>query len=140
MKCSFIYNRKGFRVKEAGKIRKWLSKVIRSEKRTPGEITFVFMDDRSLLKMNREFLKHDYFTDIITFDYTEGKTLNAEIFISVDRVKDNAADLGLSFESELRRVMVHGVLHLCGYKDKSAPQKRKMRKAEDNALLLFNAC
>lgn len=87
--------------------------------------------------MNKQFLDHDYFTDIITFDYSEGKTISGELYISADRVKDNAGKFKAGFEQELYRVMIHGVLHLCGYKDKTADDQRKMRHKEDQKLKML---
>lgn len=95
------------------------------------------MSDESLLEINREYLKHNTYTDIITFNYNEGKNIAGDIFISVDRVKENAQKFEVKFEEELHRVMIHGVLHLCGYKDKSKTDSGLMRKKENNALLLF---
>jgi rRNA maturation RNase YbeY len=115
---------------------KWLTKSIRAEKHSPGEISFVFCSDKYLLKINRTYLKHDYYTDIITFDYCENKTVSGDIFISIDRVKDNAHHYKVSFENELYRVMIHGVLHLCGYGDKSTAAAKRMRQKEDYYLSL----
>ncbi|HLP11994.1 MAG TPA: rRNA maturation RNase YbeY [Flavobacteriales bacterium] len=115
---------------------RWLTKSIRSEKHNPGEISFIFCSDKYLLKMNREHLNHDYYTDIITFDYCENKTVSGDIFISIDRVKDNAKKYGVTIKHELYRVMIHGILHLCGYGDKSAAKARIMRQKEDYYLSL----
>lgn len=103
-----------------------------------GDINFIFCDDDYLLKINKEYLDHDTLTDIITFDYSVGNELHADIFISEERVRDNAADFKVSFDEELMRVMAHGVLHLCGYKDKLSEEEKIMRKKEDEKILMFH--
>lgn len=137
MPFTFQNNKADFKLKQPLKLKAWLSKIILSEKKKEGKISYVFVSDEDLLKINREFLKHDTYTDIITFDYAEEKQLHAEIFISIDRVRENAEKLKIEFDSELRRVMVHGVLHLCGYKDKKKADKELMRKKESAALKRF---
>ena len=117
---------------------RWLREVALEEGFTLGEIAIVFCSDAYLLGINRQFLGHDYYTDIITFDYSEGKTLNGDLMISVDSVRDNAAEFGTDFEQELRRVMVHGILHLAGYDDHSDGEKRTMRQKEDYYLCKRN--
>ncbi len=119
-------------------ISNWLSQVILSEKKKEGEINYIFCDDEYLLKINLEYLNHDTLTDIISFDYTVGNEINGDIFISVERVQDNANDFEVSFEDELRRVLVHGVLHYCGYKDKSEEDEVLMRAKEDEKLAMFH--
>ena len=119
-------------------ISNWLSQVILSEKKKEGEINYIFCDDEYLLKINLEYLNHDTLTDIISFDYTVGNEINGDIFISVERVQDNANDFEVSFEDELRRVLVHGVLHYCGYKDKSEQDEVLMRAKEDEKLAMFH--
>ena len=109
----------------------WLEELIRNEGKKPGNINYIFCDDEYLLKVNQDFLQHDYYTDIITFDSVKGKTINGEIFVSLQRVKDNATTLSKFYEEELRRVLAHGVLHLCGYKDKSPEDEQLMRQKED---------
>jgi rRNA maturation RNase YbeY len=118
-------------------IRKWIFLCIKKENKTPGEISFNFCSDRHLLKMNKKYLKHNFYTDIITFDFSENNLISGDIYISKDRVKENAAELNHTFHVELRRVMIHGVLHLCGHKDKSKADKEKMRKKEDQCLSLL---
>ena len=118
------------------KITHWLNQVIEKEGFKPGEINYIFCDDPCLLEKNIEYLNHDTFTDIISFDYTENKIISGDIFISVDRVKENATDFASIFEDELMRVMVHGILHFCGYKDKSLKEKEQMRAKEDYYLSL----
>ena len=108
-----------FQLKDKQSITKWLKDAISTENKELGEINYIFCDDQYLLKKNQEYLQHDTFTDIITFDYTEENRLSADIFISIERVKENAITFAVPFETELRRVIIHGVLHLMGYKDKS---------------------
>ena len=117
----------------------WIKNVISKEGFDCGEINYIFCDDDYLLKLNIEFLDHDTLTDIISFDYTMGNLISGDIYISIPRVKENADLFNTSFENELHRVIIHGVLHYCGYKDKSNEQKLIMRRKEDeylNALII----
>jgi rRNA maturation RNase YbeY len=116
----------------------WLKKVIESEEMTLGDINYIFCDDDYLLKVNQEYLKHDTYTDIITFDYCERKYLHGDIYISVERVADNAVTYNVDFSNELLRVMAHGLLHLCGYKDKTKNDKHQMRSKEDEKISMFH--
>lgn len=116
----------------------WIQAVIDLEKFELGELSYTFLSDEDLHKLNVEYLNHDTLTDIISFDYTVGKVIQGEIFISLDRVKENASDFKVSFENELSRVMIHGVLHYCGYKDKSEADKLLMRSKEDFYLRLLH--
>ncbi|MFY0482479.1 rRNA maturation RNase YbeY [Flavobacterium sp. PLA-1-15] len=116
----------------------WLSNVILSENKKEGEINYIFCDDEYLHKINVEYLQHDTLTDIISFDYSVGNELNGDIFVSVERVEDNAKDFNVSFEEELRRVLVHGVLHYCGFKDKSESDEALMRQKEEEKMKLFH--
>ena len=116
----------------------WISKVCSSENHEFGDISLIFCSDEYLLDMNRTHLDHDYYTDIITFDYTENQIVSGDLFISIDRVRDNATDFNVSFEHELHRVIIHGVLHLCGYKDKSDDEEKLMRTKENNALSMIS--
>jgi len=109
----------------------WVEKLILNEEKKVGNINYIFCDDEYLLKVNQDFLNHDYYTDIITFDYVKGKTISGDIFISLTRISENASTLSSSFEKELLRVLAHGVLHLCGYKDKSDEEEKEMRAKED---------
>lgn len=111
-----------------------LENIIISEGKKPGEINYIFCDDEYLLQVNREYLKHDYYTDVITFDYVKGKTISGDIFVSLPRIFDNAETLSKDFESEFFRVLAHGVLHLCGYKDKTDEEIAEMRSKEDYYL------
>ncbi len=112
----------------------WLADCIREESKSTGEITVIFCSDEHLLTMNRQYLDHDYYTDIITFDYTEEDVVSGDLFISIDRVYDNARLLNVRPETELKRVCVHGVMHLCGYADKSEQDSLLMRSKEDYYL------
>lgn len=114
----------------------WISKICKTEGRKPEEISVVFCSDEYLLEMNKQYLDHDYYTDIITFDYYT-EDISGDLFISVDRVKENAESNNVSFDSELKRVVAHGVLHLLGYGDKSEEESKVMRKKEDEALALI---
>ncbi len=123
-----------FELKSRMKIQKWISEIIISEGFEVGEILYIFCDDEYLHKLNVSFLGHDTLTDIISFDYRAGKQINGEIYISVERVSENAKDFKTNFEDELHRVMIHGILHFCGYKDKTASEENAMRAKEDEAL------
>lgn len=116
----------------------WIQKVVADNGFKIDEINYVFCDDNYLHKLNVEFLNHDTLTDIISFDNTLGKLISGDIFISIERVEENAKDFKVSFENELHRVMIHGVLHYMGYKDKSDDDKIKMRNAENQALSYIN--
>ena len=116
------------------KTNEWIEKIIQSEKKEAGDISFIFCSDHYLLGINKEFLNHDYFTDVITFDYVEGDKISGDIFISIDRVKENAETFNVTFKNELNRVMIHGILHLLGYKDKSVQEKQLMTHKEDEYL------
>ena len=116
-------------------ISKWIINAIISEGFKIEEINYVFCDDEYLHKLNVEFLNHDTLTDVISFDYTVGKIIQGDIFISIERVRENAIEFRTSFENELNRVMIHGVLHYCGYKDKTVEDEKQMRSKEDFYLI-----
>ncbi|MCT4180332.1 rRNA maturation RNase YbeY [Elizabethkingia anophelis] len=109
----------------------WLEKLILEEGKKPGDINYILCDDEYLLEINRQYLNHDYYTDIITFDYCKGKIISGDIFLSLQRVLDNASMLETKQEEELNRVLAHGILHLCGYKDKTEEEQKTMRSKED---------
>lgn len=115
----------------------WIKDTIQAEGKRVGEISFIFCSDNYLLEVNKTYLNHDYFTDIITFDYVEGPLINGDIFISVDRVLENSVEFKTTFEDELNRILVHGVLHLLGYKDKDKKDKLLMTEKEDIYLKLL---
>ncbi len=125
----------GFTLEKQDTINKWISNVILSESFKEGDINYVFCDDEYLHKLNMEFLSHDTLTDIISFDYSIGKIIHGDVFISIERVEENAKIFNNSFLNELYRVLVHGVLHYCGYKDKTEADKKTMRSKEDFYLL-----
>lgn len=116
----------------------WLSAVILSENKKEGEINYIFCDDEYLVEINQQYLDHDTLTDIISFDYSIGNELHGDVFISIERVRENATDFKVSFDEELKRVLVHGVLHYCGYKDKTDDDEKIMRVKEDEKIKLFH--
>jgi rRNA maturation RNase YbeY len=116
----------------------WITRIIASEGFEDGEINYIFCDDEYLHKINIEYLNHDTLTDIISFDYSEGNFLHGDIFISIERVKENSSDFNVSFEEELKRVLSHGVLHYCGYKDKSPKDEALMRSKENEKITMFH--
>ena len=118
-------------------VNKWIRQVAATYGKKVGEVAYIFCDDAKILEVNREYLKHDYYTDVITFDYSEGDTISGDIFISLDTVRSNAEKYGVPYGEELQRVMVHGVLHLCGVNDKGPGERKKMEAAENHALTLF---
>jgi rRNA maturation RNase YbeY len=117
---------------------KWLSAVILSENKKEGEINYIFCDDDYLLEINQQYLDHDTLTDIISFDYSVGNELNGDIFVSVERVKENASDYNVTFQEEIKRVLVHGILHYCGYKDKNESDELIMRSKEEEKMKMFH--
>ncbi|WP_416867721.1 MAG: rRNA maturation RNase YbeY [Imperialibacter sp.] len=138
MKITFFSEDVSFKLSSPNKVRRWIKKVILLEKHTLSEISYIFCSDDYLHNMNVQYLNHDTLTDIITFDNSEEEDqIEGDIFISVDRVKENATQLNLPFDTELHRVMIHGILHLCGYKDKTSADNDLMRKKEDACLSLL---
>lgn len=127
-----------FKLKDENIVENWIVKVVLEGGFEMGEVNYIFCDDAYLLRLNVEFLQHDTLTDIISFDNSLGKLIGGDIFISVERVADNAIEYKVTFEEEIQRVMIHGVLHYMGFKDKSDSDKSKMRIAENEALLLLN--
>lgn len=127
-----------FEIDNEAAYEKWVSAIIISEDKNEGDINYIFCDDEYLLDINQKYLDHDTLTDIISFDYTVGNELNGDIFISIERVRENATDFKVEFESELRRVMAHGVLHYCGYKDKSEADEEIMRNKEEEKMRMFH--
>jgi len=127
-----------FELENEAQYEDWISRIIESEGFDEGEINYIFCDDEYLHKINVEYLDHDTLTDIISFDYTVGNVLQGDIFVSVERVKDNANDFNVSFDEELKRVLSHGVLHYCGYKDKSPKDEALMRSKEEEKMQMFH--
>ncbi len=131
-----FHSESDFNLIDENKLSKWIEFCINHENKMLGEVAFIFCDDNYLLKINIKHLKHNMLTDIISFDYSIDNILSGDIYISIDRVVDNANDLSLDFYDELHRVMIHGVLHYCGYKDKTVDEKKIMRSKEDYYLSL----
>ena len=127
-----------FELENEAQYEDWISRIIESEGFDEGEINYIFCDDEYLHKINVEYLDHDTLTDIISFDYTVGNLIQGDIFVSVERVQDNAKDFNVSFEEELKRVLSHGVLHYCGYKDKSPEDEALMRFKEEEKMQMFH--
>lgn len=121
------------KIKEA-QLSKWINSVVEKHDKKRGEIAYLFCDDEKILETNRDFLQHDFYTDIITFDYSEGDTVSGDILISLDTVKSNSQSYQTTFEEELHRVIIHGILHLCGLNDHTPEEERMMRSAENDAL------
>jgi len=133
-----FYSENEFNLEDEARYASWIENVITSEGKSLEEISYIFCDDEYLLKINMEYLDHDTYTDIVTFDYSVGKTLHGEIYISTERVHENSETFGVKFEDELRRVLVHGVLHLSGYKDKTVEEAALMRSKEEEKMELFH--
>jgi probable rRNA maturation factor len=127
-----------FEIKNEPEYSSWISNIILSEGKTEGEINYIFCNDDYLLDLNQKHLNHDTLTDIISFDYSVGNEIHGDVFISIERVQENALDFNVSFSEELNRVMAHGVLHYCGYKDKTKEDEETMRKKEDEKLMMFH--
>ncbi|HET6995724.1 MAG TPA: rRNA maturation RNase YbeY [Chitinophagaceae bacterium] len=137
-KVYFFFNKKYPSFRKRGRLKKQIELLFRREGKGLAQLNYIFCSDGELLKINRQYLGHDYYTDIVTFDLSETKTETlGEIYISIDRVKDNAAKLGESVNVELARVIFHGALHLCGYKDKTQKQQEQMREKEEEYLSVF---
>jgi len=133
-----FYSENDFEFQEKKSFDTWIRKVISSEEKQLGEINYIFCDDHYLYKINLKFLEHDTYTDIISFDNSEGDELNGDIFISTDRVTENAKEYNVDFSEELKRVIIHGILHLCGYGDKTESEAALMRQKEDEKIALFH--
>ena len=119
---------------EKQRINRWIKEIAAGYGKKTGDIAYVFCDDQKILEINNQYLEHDYYTDIITFDYTTGNTISGDIFISLDTVKSNADEYGTDFETELHRILIHGILHLCGNDDKSPELRIDMTDKENKAL------
>lgn len=130
--CRFKYN-------EIAKSKKWLRKILREEQKKESDINIIFSDNHTILQLNKTYLSRNYFTDVIAFPYAEGKTVAGDIYISIDTVKENAKHYKCTFWDELHRVMIHGLLHLIGYGDKTAKEKKEMREKESFYLSEFKS-
>ncbi|MEQ9466879.1 MAG: rRNA maturation RNase YbeY [Ekhidna sp.] len=138
MNIQFFAEHTDFSLSNEGVISKWIKEIIHSHKYSLSEINYIFCSDEYLLEVNQRHLDHDYYTDIITFDNSDEQgVIESDIFISIDRVRENAVNQNERFENELNRVMIHGVLHLLGYSDKSKDEKKAMREKEDACLSLL---
>ncbi len=138
MSIRFASQNIDFELPQAEKVKKWVSQVVQLRGKRVGNISYLFCDDEHLLGVNQQFLNHDTYTDIITFDYVVADLISGDIMISVDRVGENAEKFGVPFEQELHRVVIHGVLHLLGQGDKSDTEAAEMRRQEEEALALWN--
>jgi rRNA maturation RNase YbeY len=136
-KVYFFYEKKGFSLRNRGTLKDFIEKIFKKEKNLLGSINYIFCSDKKLLEINKTYLKHNFYTDIISFDLSSGPKKIAEIYISVDRVRENAKSLGVSLNNELHRVIFHGALHICGYKDKTNKDRAVMRSKEDHYLSGF---
>ena len=130
----FVNKKTWFKLKEKERIASWVERVVLMYHKFPGDIQYMFCDDTFLAEMNQQYLQHDTLTDIITFNYNSGHYISGDIFISIDRIKENAATYKTTIEDELHRVMIHGILHLCGLNDKTAKDKKLMQEKENEAL------
>ncbi|HRF75626.1 MAG TPA: rRNA maturation RNase YbeY [Chitinophagales bacterium] len=130
----FVNKKTRFKLKEQERIASWVERVVLMYHKFPGDIQYIFCDDTFLAEMNQQYLQHNTLTDIITFNYNSGHYISGDIFISIDRIKENAATYKTTIEDELHRVMIHGILHLCGLNDKTAKDKKLMQEKENEAL------
>ncbi len=127
-----------FELEDTAKYSDWVTRIIEAHQRKHSQIDYIFCDDDYLLNINQKYLEHDTYTDIITFDYTEKKVISGDIFISIDRLRENASKFKVNFNEELIRVMSHGILHLMGYKDKSEQDSKLMRQKENECITMFH--
>ena len=132
----FFSEQTDFNLPKQSDVSDWISLCISKKGKKTGSLNFIFCTDEYLLTLNKEYLNHDTYTDVITFNYVEGETVSGDIFISIDRVEENASDLNIDFKHELHRVIIHGVLHLIGYSDKSPEEAQEIRGQEDFCLTL----
>lgn len=138
MAIRFSSQNEGFELPEASNVKKWIAEVVNRRGKSVGNISYLFCDDEYMLGVNRQYLDHDTYTDIITFDYVVADLISGDIFISVDRIVENAQQFGVEFERELHRVIIHGVLHLLGQGDKTDDDAHEMRRQEEEALALWD--
>lgn len=139
MGINFFSEQIEFTLNNPIEIRNWIFNVVKDRNLTPGTINYIFCDDAYLLNLNQQYLDHDTLTDIITFDYAKDNVISGDIFISIERVTENAESLNITFNDELKRVIIHGILHLCGFHDKTEKEMSQMRKMEDHYLSRLNS-
>lgn len=132
-----FHSQNEFKLSKKMERKRWIKAAIEKEGKKCGDINYIFCSDEELLQVNREYLQHDYYTDIITFDYTEGDLISGDLYISTERIADNAKTYQVDFENELLRVLIHGIMHLCGYKDKTDSDAKVMRSKENFYINLF---
>lgn len=137
MSIKIYYDQIKYRIHKTGEIKRFLEKVIADENKTPGDLIFIFTNDENILDLNRKYMKHDYYTDVISFNYSEKNTVNGEIYISLDTIKRNAILYQATIREELMRVIIHGLLHLCGYRDENAREKEKMFAKQEKKIREF---
>lgn len=137
MSIKIFYDDINYRLKGSGKIKKFLEKVILAENKVPGDLNFIFTNDEKMLEMNVGFLKHDYYTDVISFVYNKGDQITGEVYISIDTVKRNALLYKVKLNEETLRVMIHGTLHLCGYSDGTKEERKRMEEKQEMTLEKF---
>jgi probable rRNA maturation factor len=137
LKIKIYYDNISFRLRKSGLVKKFFEKVIRDEKKIPGDLNFVFTGNNRIIEINKTYLRHDYFTDVIAFDYGEDEVVNGEIYISIDTVRSNAEIYGTLIIEEVLRVMIHGVLHLCGYDDRQEKLKEIMFRRQEEKVKEF---
>ena len=135
---TFVSNQTDFKLKQASRHRTWVERIIIANHKFPSDIQFIFSTDDFIADLNKQYLHHSTLTDIITFNYNSGNYISGDIFISIDRVKENAEKFKTDFYPELQRVMIHGILHLLGYNDKTEAEKRNIRKKEDESLQILD--
>jgi rRNA maturation RNase YbeY len=140
LSVKIYYDQIKYRIQKAGEVKRFIEKVITEENKTPGDLVFILTGDEKVLEINRRFLKHDYYTDIISFDYSAEGEVNGEIYMSVDTIRRNAVSYKSGIKEELLRVMIHGVLHLCGYRDEDVKDKEKMFARQEQKLKEFKNC
>lgn len=137
MAIRIYYRNVKFRLGKTKDIKDWIEEVIRTEGKEPGDLSFIFVKDQEIIEINREFLKHDYYTDVIAFDYHEGDYIEGEVYLSIDTIRKNSILFSKRLKEEVLRVMVHAALHLAGYKDDDERGKAVMREAEDKYLAIY---
>ena len=138
MSIQIFYDNTLFRIKNWRKVKKLVEKVISEEGKISGDLNFIVTNDTILKEINTKFLKHNYFTDVVSFDYSEDDTVTGEVYISIDNVKKNARNYEVSCENELIRVIIHGVLHICGYDDRTGIERNVMRRVENYWLMVYS--